>query len=371
MPQVLLAGPMAWAPLLESIIGSETTPTVVQLEGVAVPSENQAFPMPFACDGVVSDGIWITLESETDYARLCFFAAVFGAVPVPKHGVSSGRQTAGISFLSPEHRTSPSMLWNQSSWCQHWGDIVQNAAREIIGYFGRVDPGDLEWRMPMILSRAKARQMSREPHAANHRSTTHADAVTTLSSEALHEGFFLAKSMQLQHPRFDGQQSEVLHREVFVATDAVIVLPYDPIRDRVLLVEQFRMGPFGRGDPLPWVLEAPAGRIDAGESPEQAARRECEEEAGLALLHLEHVNSHYCSPGCSTEFYHCYLALADLPDSAAGYGGLATEHEDIRSHVVSFDDAMGLISSGEANIGPLVLLLLWLARERPRLRSLA
>ncbi|MEM6589996.1 MAG: NUDIX hydrolase, partial [Pseudomonadota bacterium] len=112
-------------------------------------------------------------------------------------------------------------------------------------------------------------------------------------------------------------------------------------------------------------------RVDAGESVQEAARRECQEEAGLRLHQLEHVSSHYFSPGASTEYYHCYIALTDLPDDAAGLGGLETEQEDIRTHVLSFDAAMGLLTTGEANIGPMILLLLWLERERPRLRASA
>ena len=227
----------------------------------------------------------------------------------------------------------------------------------------------------MILSRAMAwtvaEQMAQEAPPPTRRSATPRTAVTVMSQTANHEGFFLTRSYDLRPPRFDGKDAPVVRREVFVATDAVIVLPYDRVRDRVLLVEQFRMGPFGRGDPYPWVLEPVAGRLDAGETMEMAARRECEEEAGLALQELLHVSSHYCTPGASTEYFHCFVALADLPDEVAGFGGLETENEDIRTHILSYDDAMDLLTSGEANIGPMVLLLLWLQRERSRLRSLA
>jgi nudix-type nucleoside diphosphatase (YffH/AdpP family) len=165
--------------------------------------------------------------------------------------------------------------------------------------------------------------------------------------------------------------SEPLQREVFVATDAALVLPYDPMRDRVLLVEQFRMGPYGRGDPRPWMLEPVAGRIDGGETPEEAAHRECLEEAGLSLRGLERISSHYCTPGYSTEVFHIFLGICDLPDTDKGQGGLATEHEDIRTHVIDFERAMTLLQTGEANNGPLVLSLIWLQRERARLRASA
>ena len=93
------------------------------------------------------------------------------------------------------------------------------------------------------------------------------------------------------------------------------------------------------------------------------------EEAGLALNSLEFIASYYCSPGCLTEYHHCYLGLADLPDLVRGQGGLETEHEDIRTHVLPSDAALELISTGEADNAPLILMLLWLQANRSRLRG--
>jgi nudix-type nucleoside diphosphatase (YffH/AdpP family) len=119
------------------------------------------------------------------------------------------------------------------------------------------------------------------------------------------------------------------------------------------------------------VFEPIAGLVDAGEDPEDAARREAEEEAGLKLGLLEPMVRVYASPGYSTEFFHCYLGLADLSEFSASSGGLASEHEDIRSHVMSFDAAMALVQSGEINAGPLIMMLYWLLAERGRLRASA
>lgn len=160
-----------------------------------------------------------------------------------------------------------------------------------------------------------------------------------------------------------------IRREVFVSGDAVTVLPYDPRRDRVLLVEQFRAGPFGRGDPLPWQLEAIAGRVDPGETPEDAARREALEEAGLVLGPLEMVAEYYPSPGAMTEYIYSYVAITDLPDGVTGVYGSEDEAEDIRGHLLSFEALMAAVARGEVANAPLILTALWLQRERGWLRK--
>lgn len=251
------------------------------------------------------------------------------------------------------------------------GALVAEASPEVLdGHARGVPVAEMAARRQMILARAEARIAARStPAPVTLRSDTPRAAVTEQGCEITHDGFFLTRRYRLRHPRFDGGQSPQVSREVFVATDAALVLPYDPARDRVLLVEQFRMGPYGRGDPFPWLLEPVAGRVDGGETPEETARRECIEEAGLTLRALEKISSHYCTPGYSTEFFHLFLGLCDLPEMRQGRGGLATENEDIRTHVIGFERAMDLVTSGEANNGPLVLGLLWLARERARLRA--
>jgi len=139
--------------------------------------------------------------------------------------------------------------------------------------------------------------------------------------------------------------------------------------DCVVLVEQFRIGPYARGARHPWTLEPVAGHVDLGETAETAARREVEEETGIVLRGLELISRSYPSPGCSSEYYHIFLGLCDLSAVRDGIGGLASEEEDIRRHIISFERLMELVDNGEAENGPLVLVALWLARQRDRLRS--
>jgi nudix-type nucleoside diphosphatase (YffH/AdpP family) len=182
-------------------------------------------------------------------------------------------------------------------------------------------------------------------------------------------GFFKLAQVHIEHRTFAGGSSGPLPREVLMGCDAALVLPYDAGRDRVLLVEQFRTGPAARGDRNPWSLEPVAGIVDPGEMPAEAALRETGEEAGLSLTGLTHMFSIYASPGSSTDHFHCYLGQADLPSRDTGFGGLDSEAEDLRLHVLPFDDALGLIDSGEVTAGPLVAMLLWLAQHRRRTNS--
>jgi hypothetical protein len=69
------------------------------------------------------------------------------------------------------------------------------------------------------------------------------------------------------------------------------------------------------------------------------------------------------------EYLYSFVGLADLPDGSAGLGGLAEEHEDIRAHLLPFDDLMALVDSGEVQTAPLLVTIYWLAANRERLRA--
>ena len=185
----------------------------------------------------------------------------------------------------------------------------------------------------------------------------------------VYKGFFSVEEHDLTYQKFNNEQSNVVTRSTLVSSDAVIVLPYDPINDRILLIEQFRAGPYVKGDENPWVLEPIAGLIDEGETPESAGIREAQEEAHLEIKRLELVARSYPSPGISTEFFHQYIGIVELLDSSNLIAGLSSENEDIRSHVFEYEQFFEIIESGKAKVGPLILLGLWLSKNRNRLRK--
>ncbi|RKF17262.1 NUDIX domain-containing protein [Roseovarius spongiae] len=358
--------------LLRIVIGTDPddmriTPAVLPDHAVDW-ARGQSFPTLTPQAGAQAEGLLATDLSEAEVARFDFYEGSFGyrlrAVEVRAGGEA---RTALVYFPDPG-------LWERGArfdlgdWQARFGPLARLSAVEEMSYFGRISGEELSRRVPMIRARAAARLAAATGVPADIRSDCSANEVEQVGFERAHAGFFVTDIHELRYPTFAGGMGPVLRREVFVATDAAIVLPYDPARDRVLLVEQFRMGPYRRGDPRPWMLEPVAGRVDANETPEDCARRECKEEARLELRALEHVASFYATPGTSTEYFHAYVGLCDLPDAERGTGGLDSEDEDIRTHVLSFNAAQNLLSTGEADNGPLVVALLWLAQARERLR---
>lgn len=186
-----------------------------------------------------------------------------------------------------------------------------------------------------------------------------------IARDVLYRGFFSLERLRLRFQRFDGGWSPELDREMFERGHAVAVLPYDPVRDEVVLIEQFRPGaldaPTG-----PWMTEIVAGMIEQGEAPDEVAHREAEEESGLVLGRLIPITRYWVSPGGTTESIHLFLGVVDAGD-AGGHYGLEHEHEDIRVHVVTLDEAMARIEQGQICSAAPIIALQWLALNRQRL----
>ncbi|WP_083687076.1 NUDIX domain-containing protein [Roseovarius nanhaiticus] len=367
---IFLYGTLRDTELRNIVLGAEAPVIQAILPDHAVFwAEGQIYPTIVNQSGAAAPGLLLNAPDAALLARLDFYEGGFGydLAPVEVRDHAGMPRPARVYFPRPG-AVPPGAPFDLGDWQDRHGALSRTAAQEAMGYLGRLDADTLAARMPMIRARASARLSAAEGVPARIRSDTPSRAVETLETEVNHIGFYRFETQRLRHPTFASGADQQVRREMVVATDAVMVLPYDPVRDRVLMVEQFRMGAYGRGDPRPWMLEPVAGRIDAGETPEEAARRECEEEAGIALSALEPIASYYCTPGYSTEYFHNFVGLADLPDDLPRLGGLASEAEDIRIHLIGFADAMRLIETGEADNGPLILSLLWLARERATLR---
>ncbi|EGQ8357149.1 ADP-ribose diphosphatase [Vibrio cholerae] len=182
--------------------------------------------------------------------------------------------------------------------------------------------------------------------------------VEILNKETLFKGFFRMVKYRFKHKRFAGGWSEPVEREMFERGHAAAMLPYDPIRDQVVIIEQIRVGALEHAQP--WQLEIVAGVIDTDESAEQVVRRESVEEAGLTVGRIEKITSYYPSSGGCSEKLDVFIGEVDCLQ-AGGIHGLDCEGEDIKVHVMSRTEAYQLVKDGRIENGASIIALQWLA----------
>lgn len=332
-------------------------------------AQGGAFPLIVAEAGGMARGLLVQGLSAQEAARLDYYEGGFGYVTrdVPVH--AQGGQALARVYFPDAGDWQPGAPWVLADWVARFGAAALATAADFMALMGRVPAEVVARRYGAMLARGASHVRAQAVQPASLRRPVAAGDLTVAGREQAYAKFFAVEDWTVGWRQFDGRMGEPVARAVFVSCDAVTVLPYDAVRDRVLLVEQFRAGPMARGDAAAWQLEAVAGRIDPGETPQEAGRREALEEAGLMLGEMLEVAGYYPSPGILTEYLYSYVGLADLPDGVAGVFGKAEEAEDIRGHVISFDRMMELVTTGEISNAPLILTALWLQRERGRLRG--
>jgi ADP-ribose pyrophosphatase len=189
-----------------------------------------------------------------------------------------------------------------------------------------------------------------------------------LRREVLYDGFLRLVRHQFHYRKFNGNWSETFTREVLERKPAAAILPYDPVRDEIVLIEQFRPG--GIANPKsPWLLEIVAGIYDETEKPANVAIREAQEEAGCKILDIYPIYGYFVSPGGSNEFLNLFCGRIDATH-AGGFFGLSEEHEDIRAFVVTLDEAQQLLRDNIIQTSPAIIALQWLLLNREWLKEL-
>lgn len=195
---------------------------------------------------------------------------------------------------------------------------------------------------------------------------TRAD-VDIIRREEMYKRFFRVEKIFLRHKLFEGGWGKEIGRELFVRGEAVAVVLYDPLRDLIGMVEQFRVGALNEPNG-PWCYEVVAGMLEEGESPEDVARRELLEEANVTPYAMEYICNYLSSPGGSDEKLHLFCGLCDL-GSAGGVFGLPEEGEDIRVHILAAEEVFAELLNGAFNNAAALICLQWLQMNRSRLRA--
>lgn len=361
------------APALMAAVSGGKTPEWIAatLPNYGVfPVEGNVVPLIAKQDAAVAEGVIYAGVTDAQIARLNLYEGAFGyrLVSVVVETQTGPRDVS--CYLPPDDVAAGEGTWSLAEWERDHLAPAILAAKEVFSRNPLPSFAALRAMWPMVEARAWSKHRA-QAAPATRRYAPNPQDFTFEQARPPDGNFFLFEAVDLRHRQFDGRTTAALRREAFFGIDATIVLPYDPVRDRVLLVEQARVGPRLRHDPNPWMLEPVAGIIDARETPEAAALRECKEEAGLTIKALLPAGSFYVSPGATTDYFYTFVGLCDLPNLDVYGGGLAAEAEDLRVHPMAFDAAMELADSGEIATGPALFLLYWLLRHRDRLRAQA
>ncbi|HEV8037010.1 NUDIX domain-containing protein [Yoonia sp.] len=358
--------------LMAAVSGGPARGTVpAELAGYGVfPLGGNVVPFIAPQVGATAQGLVYEGLDDRQMARLDLYEGAFGYRLVTVDVITTVGPRAVQCYLPPDEAAPGVGTWSLEAWeADHLAPAVL-AATELFSYDPLPSFAAARAMWPMIEARAWSKYRAKAAPATRRFVPEPADFQIT-GARTPQGRFFRFESVDVRHRKFTGGQSDVLVREGFIGTDAAVVLPYDPVRDRVLLVEQARLGPRLRHDANPWMLEPVAGIVDARETPQAAALRECEEEAGVIVTKLEEAGAFYVSPGASTDYFYTFVGLCDLPQTEAYLGGLDDEAEDLRLHPMAFDDALALADSGEIATGPALFLLYWILRHKARLLGAA
>ena len=177
----------------------------------------------------------------------------------------------------------------------------------------------------------------------------------------LYSGFFSLNKYEFIHEKHNGEWTSTVEREVFSGAHVSTLLPYDPIKKEIILIQQFRAGVLSRYDEN-YLLEIVAGIIDEGENPEQTAIRECFEETGCEVKKIYPIQSYFPAPGSSESYYHLYLGEIQAFDGER-IKGLEKENEDILVKSFKIDEVRQMLKEKKIMNGLTLVALQWFFLE--------
>jgi GDP-mannose pyrophosphatase NudK len=180
--------------------------------------------------------------------------------------------------------------------------------------------------------------------------------IQILKRETLSNKKYPLQNVLFEKPGANGE-FHTIEKEVYFRPNAVAVLLVDADKKKILLNKQFRLPAFLNGSLKGFLVETCAGIMDDGETEEQTAYREAEEETGYQITNLNKIGGVYTSVGGITEFLHLFTANYNSEDSHSKSGGLKEAGEDIELLEIGFADAREKLNQGWFIDAKTVLLL--------------
>ena len=328
------------------------------------------FPVMVPKEGSEAHGLVLKNLSDVDVERLNYYELGFDYVLSPTYVETNVGPAEASAYFCNNSDMATKKSWSYDDWLSDHSEVQYIAAKEFLDFFDTKYGDTAQAMYNKIFKRAEvyaneAANLSKVIENGPENSIN--IQVENIQREYL--GFFALNQISLKYSQFDGDISELKNRVILMGSEASLILPYDPVLDKVLLVEQFRIGPFCRGDRAPWVFEPVAGIIEVGETPDEAAKREVFEEAGLEVTKLVKMGSGYPNPGEATSYFYNYIAIVDLSEYSPGIYGAKNECEDIRTHVIDFNTVLNWSVSNKLRVLPLNTMVLWLALNKLKLPS--
>ena len=190
------------------------------------------------------------------------------------------------------------------------------------------------------------------------------DRVDNLELEVLSDHWYVLRKATFDYRHRDGRVTREV-REAYDRGNGVTILLFDPAAGTVIVTRQFRLPIYLNGHPNGMLIETAAGLLDRrGEDPEDAIRREAEEEAGVSVGEVHRLFDLFMSPGSVTERVTFFVATYSHEQRVSQGGGKADEGEDIEVLELTLDEALAMVDAGTIDDGKTVILLQWAALQR-------
>ena len=186
-------------------------------------------------------------------------------------------------------------------------------------------------------------------------------------TKILYDGYHQLVEYTYSFSLFNGSMSNSVTRELFKRKPCVGLIPYDPATDKVLLIEQCRLGPLSNNQ-HPWMYEIIAGMVEDDEDKDSTIIRESREEANCEIKTLLPIYEYYMTPGYCNETIKLYCGIIDSTSvNTNNTYGVEHEGEDIKVHLFTFEEAMTLLDNAKINNASTIVALQWLKINRHQL----